>query len=59
MTQDEYAAIFEEWKRRWDERPNDFQNIPDFVREPPKSYGEGAARYFLFLVDEMTADQVK
>jgi len=51
MTQEELAFLFEEWKRRYDADPNAFQSIPDFIKDPPQSYGEGAARYFLWLIE--------
>jgi hypothetical protein len=59
MTQEETAAVFEEWKRRYDEDPESYQGCEAFKADPPKSYGEAAARYFFFIIDEMTAEQVK
>lgn len=53
MTQEQAAAIFEEWKRRYDEDPEGFQSHEVLVADPPQSYGEGAARYFLWLIADM------
>lgn len=59
MTTEQLALVFEEWKRRYDADPNLFDSCEAFEKEPPKSYGDGAARYFEFLIDELTADGVK
>lgn len=53
MTQLEYAEAFEEWKRRYDEDPESFADCEAFKAEPPKTYGESAARYFLWLLEDM------
>lgn len=59
MNETELTTLFEEWKTRYDANPESFQDCPAFEAQPPKTYGEGAARYFLLLVEELTADQVK
>ena len=59
LTQPEIAGLFEEWKRRYDEDPDAYQSHEAFVSDAPQSYGQGSARYFLFLLDELTANQVK
>ena len=50
---DTLARIFEEWKDRWDKNPDWFQTLPEFVNQPPKSYGEAAAIYFKELEKEL------
>lgn len=54
MTEEQAAGIFEEWKRRYDEDPDAFQNHEVFLKDPPKSYGEAAARYFFWLIADIT-----
>lgn len=50
MTQAELTFLFEDWKRRYDEDPESFQTCEAFKGDPPKSYGEAAAVYFLWLI---------
>jgi hypothetical protein len=50
MTEEQIAAIFEEWMRQYNERPEDFS--PDDHHEP-KSYGELAAATFLRIKSEL------
>lgn len=51
-TKERLAEIFEEWKRRYDADPEGFQSHEAFQAESPQSYGDGAARYFLYLIGE-------
>jgi hypothetical protein len=59
FTRGELRVLFEEWKRRYDEDPEGFQSHEAFKSEEPQSYGEGAARYFIFLIDETFVDKTK
>lgn len=45
------VEIFEEWKRRWDTNPSEF-DLGWFI-DPP-TYGELAAKYFAQLWDELS-----
>lgn len=51
------AIVFEEWKKRYDENPDLFPTCEEFAANPPKSYGDGAARYFLWLFDQLNPDK--
>lgn len=51
LSREDMAAAFEEWKRRYDADPEGFQSDEDFKADPPQSYGEGAARYFIKMVE--------
>jgi hypothetical protein len=48
--QNEFTEAFEEWKRRYDADPTTFMSCEEFEADPPKSYGEAAARYFIKLL---------
>lgn len=52
-TVDWLEILFEEWKRRYDANPDGFMSHADFDKDPPKTYGEGAARYFWALDKEL------
>lgn len=56
MNEAELTAVFEEWKTRYDANPETYMTCAEHEAEPPKSYGQGAARYFLLLVNEMTTE---
>lgn len=49
----QFAAAFEEWKQRYDADPEGFQTHDEFDADPPATYGEGAARYFIKVIDEL------
>jgi hypothetical protein len=51
--EEELAATFEEWDRRYREDPSAFV---DLLEEEPASYGEHAARWFVRLFDEVVVD---
>lgn len=51
------AAVFTEWKARYDADPNLFDSCEVFQAAPPKDYGDAAARYFLWLAQEMAQDE--
>ena len=53
MTEEQAAVLFTEWKLRYDENPEAFSNCEAFQKTPPKTYGEAAARYFLWLITDM------
>lgn len=53
MNEAELSTVFTEWKTRYDADPSTFQDCPTFEAEPPKTYGEGAARYFIWLTNDM------
>lgn len=53
MTEDELAAAFEEWKRRYDEDPSEFMSFSAFKGDEPASYGRGSAQYFLSIVEDL------
>jgi hypothetical protein len=53
MDHDQLATLFEEWKRRYDEDPAGFDDCEAFKAKPPKSYGDGAATYFLWLLNDL------
>lgn len=53
MTVKDLASVFTEWKGRYDANPDSYGNWEDFLADPPESYGEGAARYFLGLIADM------
>ena len=54
MTKEYLTLLFEEWKRRYDANPEAYQSCEAFKNDPPESYGEGAATYFLWLANELT-----
>ena len=48
------AAIFEEWDRRYRDNPDDFMSVVEYLLgNTPKTYGEGAAAYFMKLEREL------
>ena len=49
------AAIFNEWARRFSEKPDEFKEILDADGKADASYGEGAAHYFNKIAEEMDA----
>lgn len=50
------ASVFTEWKSRYDADPEVFQSCEAFKGQPPLDYGDGAARYFLWLLKDMEGD---
>ena len=56
MSKEELAIVFEEWKSRYDKNPEEYQSCEAFKADPPESYGEGAAVYFLWLMDQLKGD---
>ena len=54
VNQEELAKVFTEWERRYREEPERFQSeAVKLLRETPESYGEAAAPYFVFILNEM------
>jgi len=54
ITQDELAAVFTEWERRYREEPERFQSeATKLLRETPETYGQACAPYFLFILNEL------
>ena len=57
VNQEELAKVFTEWERRYREEPERFQSeAVKLLRETPESYGEAAAPYFIFILNEMRAN---
>lgn len=46
VTRQQMAAIFNEWARRYAEKPGDFSEVLDEEGRPVVDYGERCARYF-------------
>lgn len=55
-TQQRMTAIFNEWEKRYAEKPDEFNGILDDDGNPVTDYGERCTRYFNKLADEMDAD---
>lgn len=54
VTQEELAKVFTEWERRYREEPEAFQSeAAKLLRETPETYGEAAAPYFVFILQQM------
>jgi hypothetical protein len=51
--EEELAATFEEWDRRYRDDPDGFE---DLFAGTPATYGEAAARWFVGLFDEVNVD---
>lgn len=60
ITEEQLAATFAEWERRWREEPERFQAEAQRLAESAESYGQGAAAYFIQIFEESTPppDQV-
>jgi len=52
-TQQRMAAIFNEWARRYAEKPDEFSSIIGADGKPIADYGENCARYFEWIAREM------
>lgn len=57
MDEGQLADAFTEWKTRYDTDPDSFQGCAAFEKEPPRTYGDGAARYFLWLIEDMQTNR--
>ena len=56
VTQDELAATFTEWDRRYREEPERFMSeAVHLLRETAETYGQACAPYFTFLLEELRA----
>ncbi len=54
VTQEELAKVFTEWERRYREEPEAFQSeAAKLLHETPETYGEAAAPYFVFILQQM------
>jgi hypothetical protein len=54
MTQEQLAAVFTEWDRRYRANPEEFWSVVrHLTQETADTYGEAASRYFLWLAAEM------
>lgn len=49
------AMIFNEWARRYSEKPNEFGQILDSNGKPIEDYGQRCTVYFKKIADEMDA----
>ncbi len=50
----EFIAAFTEWDRRYRDDPEKFwSEVRHLLKESPKTYGEGAAPYFVKLLEEL------
>lgn len=55
-TNEQIAATFTEWERRYRENPEQFMNeIQRLLGTSPQSYGEMCAAYFVKLLGEIAA----
>ena len=53
-TQDELAAAFTEWDRRYREEPDRFwSEARHLLKETPETYGEAAAPYLIQILEEL------
>lgn len=43
-TRAEVEAAFAQWQADWQANPDDFMSDAEHKTDPPKTYGEGAAR---------------
>lgn len=57
MDEGQLADVFTEWKTRYDADPDSYQSCAAFEKDPPRDYGTGAARYFLWLVEDMNKEK--
>jgi hypothetical protein len=55
VNKEQMAAVFNEWARRYAERPEDFDEILDADGKPVKDYGTRCAVYFEEIASEMEA----
>lgn len=53
MTEEQLAEIFEEWQRRWQEDPESFKSCEEAFATPPTTYGESAAKVFLWILADL------
>jgi hypothetical protein len=52
-TQDEIAAAFTEWERRYREEPERFMSeAARLLRETPETYGQACAPYLIQILNE-------
>jgi hypothetical protein len=55
-TEEELAAAFTEWERRYREEPERFMSeATKLLRETPESYGEACAPYLIAIIEEQRA----
>lgn len=52
VTQEQMAAAFTEWERRYREEPEAFLDEQEKLSESPESYGEACAPYFTKILSE-------
>jgi hypothetical protein len=55
VNKSQMASVFNEWARRYAERPEDFGEILDEDGKPVKDYGERCAIYFHENATELEA----
>lgn len=56
VSQDELAAAFTEWDRRYREEPERFMNEAHrLLKETPESYGAACAPYLMEIIQEQRA----
>ena len=55
LGQEQMAAVFNEWAKRYAEDPDSFSKMLDASGNPIADYGERCARYFSELYVEMGA----
>ena len=54
VSQDELAAAFTEWDRRYREEPERFMSeAVHLLRETAETYGQKCAPYLIFVLDEI------
>lgn len=54
ITAQRMTDLFNEWAKRYSEKPEEFTSILDDNGKPVKDYGESCTRYFKKLNDEMS-----
>ena len=53
VTENELAAAFTEWDRRYREEPNRFMSEAEhLLKSDPETYGEACAPYLLSILEE-------
>jgi hypothetical protein len=51
-----FEIVFTEWDRRYRENPREFMTeVEHLLGHTPETYGEGAAAYFVGLLNELAA----
>ena len=54
-----FKKAFTEWDRRYREEPERFvSEAQRLLKEPPETYGDEAAPYFMALLDEIAAGKI-